>query len=318
MVSHHERFFLCYNFFMVFAVSLSLVNLILYCAQQLGVTLGVGAETVLLVAYLQSMRDGIVDEEEKHFSRAVRRVMDVGLFLIIVSGLGVVASSYLSGQQALFSTAFLFKWSLIGIVLFMSLANRGNSLASGLLQGIAAGTWYALFVVHILAPDASWLELGVFYAIWLVGFCLCWTLIVFALKGKPGVGQAAMSISKTIPKPSVVIIPNRVVVPPMQKAAPPVPPSPKPAPVVIPAPVPPPPPARPAVPVPVPPPAPVPTVVLPMPPAPVMKIQSPDVPIPPPPPTAPAPAAAPAASLIGLHVMPRTVEEVERRKASMR
>ncbi len=317
---------------MIFAASLSIINLILYCVQQLGVTLGVGAETVLLVAYLQSMRDGVVDDKEKGFARAVRHVMDFGLFFIIISGIGVVASSYLSGQQELFSTIFLFKWSLIGIVLFMSLANRGSSLTAGLLQGLSAGTWYALFVVHILAPQASWLELGAFYAVWLGGFSLCWTLIVFALRGKPGIRGSLTPppVSKAVLQPAVVITANKVMPPPhvvppppppAQKMPPPIPPAPivvKPIPAVVaapvPFPVPPPPPAKPII---QPPPPPLPKVILPMPPVPVIKIQSPDVPIPPVPPSAPPPAEVKTGPLIGLHVMPRTLEEVQQRRATL-
>lgn len=172
---------------MTLAILLSLANLALYCMQQLGVTLGVGAETVLLVAYLQSVRDGVVDEKEQSFARAVRHVKDMGLFLMILSGAAIVTTQFLTGQLTDFLSVIVwFKWSLIGIVLFMTFAVRGYSLAAGLLQGLSAGTWYALFAVHILAPTASWLQLGTFYALWLVGFCLCWSMLVFALRGKPG------------------------------------------------------------------------------------------------------------------------------------
>ena len=288
---------------MAFAVSLSVLNLIFYCAQQLGVTLGVGAETVLLVAYLQSMRDGTVDDEEKGFARAVRRVMDVGLFLIIVSGIGIIVADYITGQQeAFFSTIFLFKWSLIGIVLFMSLINRGSSLAAGLMQGLAAGTWYALFVVHILAPDASWIQLGEFYGIWLVAFMVLWTTLVFALKGKMGDRPTAIPLSKSIPTPSVVIVPDKK--PPQPAFIPP--------PVSIPTP--PPKPVEPIVP-----PAP---VVVPKPPTPVVTIvPTPEVvpPAAPQVPKPPVPQASPITPLppeinIGLHVMPRTAEEAAKRK----
>jgi hypothetical protein len=197
---------------MFFAFSLSLLNLILFCLQQFGVALGIGAETVLLVAYLHSLRDGMVDDEEKGFARATRRVMDVGLFLIITTGVGIVCVAVAQGQQmAFFSTIFLFKWSLIGIVLFMALANRGTSVTAGIFQGLAAGTWYALFVVHILAPEASWIQLGEFYGIWLAGFMVCWTVLVFALKGKPGSTISTPPVAKSIVQPAVTITPSKPV-----------------------------------------------------------------------------------------------------------
>ncbi len=187
---------------MTFAILLSLANLLLYCIQQLGVTLGVGAETTLLVAYLQTMRDGVADDQEKGFARAVRHVKDLGLFLIIASGIGIVAVQYFSGQLGQFFTiVVLFKWSLIGIVLFMSFIVRGYTIIAGLLQGLSAGTWYALFAIHILAPTASWFQLGIFYALWLAGFTLCWSVLVFALRGKPGSApRTAPSAAKPVQK----------------------------------------------------------------------------------------------------------------------
>lgn len=172
---------------MIFALSYSLANFVLYCVQQLGVSLGVGASTILLVAYLQAQRDREVDDQEKGFALAVRRVMDFGLFCMIVSGIGIVAIQIMQGQSiAVFSTAFIFKWSLMGVVLFMAVANRGSSLASEVFQGIAGGTWYAIFVIHILAPEAELLDLAIFYGAWLVGFMICWTMMVFAFRGKKG------------------------------------------------------------------------------------------------------------------------------------
>jgi hypothetical protein len=187
---------------MTFAILLSLSNLLLYCIQQLGVTLGVGAETTLLVAYLHTMRDGVADDQEKGFARAVRHVKDLGLFLIIASGIGILVVQFFNGQLNQFFTTVVFvKWSLIGIVLFMSFIVRGYTIIAGLLQGLSAGTWYALFAIHILAPTASWLQLGIFYALWLAGFTLCWSVLVFALRGKPGSApRAAPAAAKPVQK----------------------------------------------------------------------------------------------------------------------
>ncbi len=330
---------------MSFAIGLSLLNLLLYCMQQLGVMLGVGAETVLLAAYIQSMRDGVVDEKEQGFARAVRRTMDWGLFFIVISGLGVIATSFLAGNvEFTFSTPFLFKWALILIVLFFSLTNRGFSFANELLQGVAAGTWYALFVVHILAPDAAWYELGELYAVWMLGFTLCWTLLIFALRGKkvskpaqsfvptskvgtPTVSVGASASAAPVP-PTVVITPST----PKPTPAPapvPVVPKPAPAPVKVVAPVPTPPPPKPSI-VPTPPPKPPVAIPVPPPPAPAPVPSSPQpaaAPVPPPPPpAAPVPPPAPKPTytappaqpekMPGLHVMPRTMEEVQQRRAT--
>ncbi len=287
---------------------MSLITLGLYCVQQLGVTFAVGAETVMLVAYLQSVRDGVVDEEEKGFARAVRSVKDFGLFFIILSGGAIFANQFFTGQLTEFlSITVLFKWSLIGIVLFMSLIVRGPSLVAGLLQGLSAATWYALFAVHILAPEAPWEQLVTFYAVWLVGFSLCWTIIVFALKGKKPAYVA--SPINAVSKAAVVITPDRVK--PVFKPAP--------QPVVAPAPVvafvPPVTVTMPKQEIPVAPKPSIPTPPVPQP-APVAATMPPPPPVPPPPPpkvSVPAPAAPPPPAS-WLHVMPRTPQELAERK----
>lgn len=289
---------------MYFAITLGLVNFGLYCFQQFGMALGIGAETVLLVAYLHSIRDGIVDEEEKGFARATRHVMDAGLFLILITGAGVVITQYLMGQPlSIFSTAFLFKWSLLGIILVMTVLNRGTSLVAGLLQGLAAGTWYAMFVVHILAPEASWQQFGEFYGAWLVGFMVCWTVLVFALKGKTPAGMAKPTPIKSVPQPAVVVSPAKAPEPKkpfLFARKEPVAPAPAPEVVTIqPTPA----PAAPTVvitPTPTPPPAPAPaaTPVMPTSVAPVT---------PPPQPT------TPPGAFIGLNVMPKDPKDIEKR-----
>jgi hypothetical protein len=317
---------------MTLAISLGLVNLFLYCAQQFGMALGVGAETVLLVAYVQTLRDGIVDDQEKKFARAVRGVRQLGLFLIIVSGAGVIGSQFLaSGAAPVFSIIFLFKWSLIGIVLVLSIITS-MSVWAELLQGLAAGTWYALFVVHILAPAGSWLTLGEVYGAWLLGFIILWTTLVFALRGKKNAPPILPKAPAAIAKPAVVIRPDTKKIWPFARqktSTPALQPDVviTPAPVAVPA-------AAAATPVPIPaPPMPAPVtpvaaittpvvtaavpVVPPPPPAPLQPAAAP-IPSMPTPPKPPAPSTAStkpagAPEFIGLHVMPKNPNDIELR-----
>lgn len=189
---------------MLIAILVSLAYLILYCVQQLGVTLGVGAETVLLVAYLQSIRDGVIDDNEKGFARAVRRVKDFGLIMIIVSGIAIIGLQIYQNQLTeFFSVIVFFKWGLIAVAFFFTFLTRGYSLAEGLLRGLSAGTWYALFAIHILGPTAPWFALGIFYALWLTGFSLCWSVVVFSVRGKSHAPTVTLKPKKPAEKPVV-------------------------------------------------------------------------------------------------------------------
>lgn len=186
------------------------ISLVLYCVQQLGVVLGVGAETIMLIAYLVSLRDGVVDPKEAQFSRAVLRVLAVGVILMILSGVGVVFFHVFRGEEAiLLQPAFLFKWLLIMAVTVFGLS-MSREYAHPLWQGVIGGTWYALFLVHILAPVTTWVELFELYAFWLTGSVLVWYGLIFALKGnvmslpKPVAVKTAV---RTPPAPARIIEP---------------------------------------------------------------------------------------------------------------
>ncbi|MDO8517690.1 MAG: hypothetical protein Q7S26_00145 [bacterium] len=172
-------------------------NLVLYSIQQLGVMFAVGAQTVILVAYLLAIRNGIVDEQEERFSKAVKRVLFVGLFLIVISGLAITALELLAAHRPIvFSPAYLFKWCLIGMGVVLARATWGISRSAGLLEGVAGATWYALFAVHILAPVATWPQLLTLFSVWLIVFVLGWTGLVFGLRGKRAVVEASVAKEK--------------------------------------------------------------------------------------------------------------------------
>ncbi len=165
-------------------LSADVANLLFYCAQQLGVTLGVGAETIMLAAYLIATRDGVVDSKETQYARAIRRTMVVALVLILISGLGISMLHAAAGHIAtVFTPAYLFKILLICLVAILTMVRRSLPQNS-IVEGFIGGTWFALFVVHILAPVTGWLNLFTLYAIWLVGFILCWEILVVVRKEK--------------------------------------------------------------------------------------------------------------------------------------
>ncbi len=166
------------------SVPMEILDLLFYCVQQLGIMLGVGGEIILLVAYLLDIRDADVSATEVHFAHTVKRVVHIGLFCIIASGIGItfLHFSLLQGDTV-FEPAYLFKWSLIVVLTVISVFNRSISLSSGLIEGLSGGTWLALLFVHVLAPVTSWSFLGILYAVWMIAFIVCWTGALFAFGG---------------------------------------------------------------------------------------------------------------------------------------
>jgi hypothetical protein len=268
------------------------INLALYCVQQLGIVLGVGAETIVLIVYFLSMRDGRVEQKEEQFGHAVHRVLRWGLGLIISSGALITAVHVLLGQTEIISQpAFIMKWILVGAVLGMEAARRKQLFAHYGWEGTAAAQWYALFILHILAPVATWADLLILYCIWFAGFTAMFVSLVHVL-GVPVPGYVALKPQEQKPQPPAPKPAPKPVAKQEPKKAPP-PPHPRPAPVVH----------KPAPPVPQPKPKPIPPATPPAPkPVPLPK-EEPMLPKPGPMPPPPA-VIAPSMSLPAVAMKP--------------
>ncbi len=282
--------------------SIEMADLVLYCVQQIGMMLAVGAETIVLIAYAVSMRDGKADETEIRFSKAVHRALSIGVLFIVVSGVLITMIHTMLDQAAIvFEPIFLFKWLLIIELMGIYIWQRGKTFSHPLIEGVVGGTWYALFLIHILAPITTWTNLLVLYVLFVGGVVIIWSVIVKATS--PHIEKRVEK--KVEPKP-VKKVEMPPPLPPPKIVAPP-PPPPKPVPVV-------PPPA----PMPLvaavlpPPPPPIPTPVIPPPPPVVVQ-----KPVAPPPPAPVPPPAKPAADdphhsfwLPAIHIMPKDEKEL--------
>ena len=199
--------------------------------------LAVGAEAITLILYLISVRDGVVDPQEERFSHAAKRVMHIGLLCVIISGVIITVLEFLSGSGVVFAPTYIFKCVLIGIVLLFSRLTWGSSLPEGLLEGFAGGTWFAIFVVHIFAAVATWMQLLMLYSFWMGGFMLCWIVLVFSVRGKPNTASVHAAIVPPPPPAKPKEVPQKsnvspVVEPqPVQPVVLPIPPQPQTPPV---------------------------------------------------------------------------------------
>lgn len=247
----------------------------IYVLQQLGIMLGVGAQTVLLCVHLAALHHAEKENPHASYLHAARFALGIGLVFIVLSGLAAVGIHGFSGQaDILFAPAFLFKWLLIILLVGAFFAQSAFNWWGNWYYAFTGGTWYALFLVHSLGPVTSWLTLWILYILWLIFFGIVWAAFIGVMGWKLvpiGAPAPAPVVARELPKP----IPPPVL--PPQAAPKPVPPPP---PIIVPP--------KPVIPPPPPPPKPVP----PPPPPPAPPAPQP-VPKPVPPP--PLPKAAPPA-----------------------
>jgi hypothetical protein len=313
-----------------------LLSLIVSLAQEIGIVVGVGALTITLVGHFLSLH---AHKNETVFSyvRAARHIRALALMAIIISGgAAILVHAQLGTLSVLLAPAFLFKWLIIVLLTaFYFVELKVEGMARDAVEGFEGANWYALFIVHTMAPVAGWGLLLAIYLGWLAAFAVIWAGFVWLMRRE----------SVISPKPAATPVPK--LMPPAPKPAPapitpPKPPvMPPSAPKTAPAPVPPP------MPKPVPPPAPAPVALktieihpnhsmLPM-------IAELDLPAPKPVPSPIAPAPAPVApapkplqakveivpesakaavvmpnleesGLPALHVMPKRPEDIESSK----
>lgn len=179
---------------------LELAELGLYCVQQLGVMLGVGAQLIVLLLYLIAVKDGTVDSKEQYFLSATKRVLYFGVICIVISGILITFIHLREAQAAIiFSPAYLFKWLLIGFAVVLALFDYSDQPSLAIIKGLAGATWFGLFAIHILAPQTTWLLLGLLFGTWMLGFMTLWLSITFMLSGK-SVFKDAVGESKPEPK----------------------------------------------------------------------------------------------------------------------
>ena len=201
-----------------------------YFVQQLGVVLGVGAQTVILISYLIATRDNTVDQKEEQFGRVVVQVLKFGLYFIVISGVLITVMHFTANQaEIVYTPAFVFKWVLIFVIGTITFMVGRNPYMHFFWEGVLGSHWYALFILHVVAPLTTWPDLLVLYVLWTVGFLLAWNALVYTMRAPKAV--TIKEVEKKAPPPAPKPIPPpKPVPPPVVAAAPP----PKPAPPPLP------------------------------------------------------------------------------------
>ncbi len=257
--------------------------------------IAVSAAVAVAAGYIVALHDGVVSDREARYSKNSRRVLDVGLALMILSGIAIVALHFSEAQGSIvYSPVFLFKWLLILALTTIYIVQRGKPYAHFLVEGATAGSWVALFVVHVVAPDFSWAVLFGLYAVIVGVFLGLWSVLI-KMNQKPA---AKPVVPVQTQMSAAVMQPATPIAQPVIKAVAPAPIVPKAAPAPV-API---------------------VVAAPKPPAPPIVISKP---VPPPPapqapveqikiePPSPAFDAHDSPWLPAIHVMPKDVEQLQ-------
>jgi len=188
-----------------------LISLSVSLVQEVGVILGVGALTITLVAHLLALHSHR-DELTHAYVRAAHVFRAVALILIIVSGGAAILVHIESNTAAtLASPAFLFKWALIALLAaFYFLERSASGYWQDAVEGFEGANWYALLIVHTMAPAVSWMLILGIYGGWLAAFGVVWAGFVWFMRHQSTIKPAAAAVAPT-PKaamPAPVVAPK--------------------------------------------------------------------------------------------------------------
>ncbi len=214
-----------------------LLSLMVSLSQQIAIVAGVGALTITLIGHLLSLH-AHQNEMVHGYVRAARSIRALALMVIIVSGGAAVLVHFQQGTPGvLLAPAFLFKWLLIVLLTaFYFVELKVEGLWRDAVEGFEGANWYALFIVHSIAPAVGWTFLFGIYLGWVATFAVIWAGFVWLMRLQTTIKPAgAQKAVVPAPKPSPVPpVPPKPA--PAPVAPPPQKPAPAPTPVVPPAP----------------------------------------------------------------------------------
>lgn len=206
-----------------------LISLLVSLAQEIGIIAGVGALTITLVGHLLSLH-ARVSETVYGFVRAARHIRALALMAIIISGGAAILIHFQTQTpEVLLAPAYLFKWALIAVLTaFYFVELKVVGIARDAVEGFEGANWYALFIIHTIAPVVGWGKLLGIYGGWLITFAVIWAVFVWVMRR-----QNTKESKPAVPAPAPAPAPT-----PAPKPVPPPAPVVKPAPVSTPAPAP--------------------------------------------------------------------------------
>lgn len=187
-----------------------IVSLLVSLVQEIGIVAGVGAVTMTLIGHLLSLH-AHKNETVYGYVRAARYIRALGLAAIIVSGCAAILIHVQTQTLGvLLAPAFIFKWLLIMVLTaFYFVELKATGVWQDAVEGFEGANWYALFIVHTMAPIVGWGLLLAIYFGWLATFAVIWAGFVWSMRRSTPAGfvSAAAKPAPVAPKPMPAPVP---------------------------------------------------------------------------------------------------------------
>lgn len=139
--------------------------------------LGVGGATFIEIIFNTSIKDGKMDETERGFMRITTRVLRIGLFASIFTGLGIILLYRFNDQLfRLYDPVLWAKFTILFALMINGVLLQLHKVPLSVGSAVSFISWYSVFVLGLMAkgPNYSYLWVMFWYVAALIagGFIL--------------------------------------------------------------------------------------------------------------------------------------------------
>lgn len=133
----------------------------------IGTVLGAGGATFAEIFYLKAKKDGIIEPLEIDHLRTIYFILRIGLFILVISGFGLLLFYRLAGAGEILLNAKLWaKLLIVVILIFNSFLIQVKKIPIWLGASISLTSWYsALILGSWRTLDASFIKIIIVYII---------------------------------------------------------------------------------------------------------------------------------------------------------
>lgn len=116
--------------------------------QSMAISLGVGASTLAIVNFFVALKDGTIDQTERHMMGAVYVVLRVAMVVILAATLLLFMVDYTEGGMPM--TTYLAQGTLIAVLYLNAVLMTAKIMPVTIGPALQAATWYSLGIVAAL------------------------------------------------------------------------------------------------------------------------------------------------------------------------
>lgn len=144
----------------------------------IGTVFGVGGATMAEVFSIKALKDGVINETENDFLKTIYFFIRSGLFILILSGFGLLLLYRMEGvaPETIYTDNFIAKLLIVLVIIFNPLLVQAKIISYSVSSPLSLVSWYAALILGAWRTlDASFFSIvGVYLAAVLIA--------VFAVK----------------------------------------------------------------------------------------------------------------------------------------